>query len=72
MELPKKRKPRNISPQKKADAIDKKIAALKAKIAELEAEKEEILRPIKVQAALEEAMSKMSPEEIAERLGVEI
>ena len=72
MEMPKKRKPRTVSPQKRAEAIDKKIAVLEAKIADLKAEKEEILKPIKTQAALKEAMSKMSLEEIAERLGVEI
>lgn len=72
MELPKKRKHRTISPEKKAAAIDKKIEALYAKIKDLEAEKEAVLKPVKLQKALKDAMSKMSAEEIAEKLGVEI
>ena len=56
---------RRIDPMKKIAAIDKKIAAL-------EAEKEELLKPIRTKQLIEEAAKTMTPEEIAEQLGVDL
>jgi|GEM_PF-6897140 len=71
-----KRKPRTIAPEKQIAAIDKKIEKIKAesarKIEELEAQKDAIMKPIKAKKALEEAMKNMSPEEIAEKLGINL
>lgn len=56
---------RRVNPEKRIAAIDKKIA-------ELEAEKEALLKPIRAKALIEEAVKTMSPEEIAEKLGLSI
>jgi len=49
---------------------EQRIKDIDAKIAKLQAEKAELEKPIKIQQILEKA-SDLSPEEIAERLGVE-
>lgn len=72
MDENKKRKPRVLSPEAKAKLIDRKIAKLQNQIAELEAEKEEVLKPVMLEKAIEEAMSSMSAEEIAAKLGIEL
>ena len=46
---------------------EQKITEIDAQIAKLEAKKAEIMRPIKMEKA-----SSMSPEEIAEKLGIEL
>lgn len=66
------RKPRVLSAEARAKQIDRKIAKLKAQIAELEAEKIEVLKPAKVKQAVEEAIKNMSPEELAEKLGIDV
>lgn len=68
----KTRKPRVIKPEVRAKQIDKKIEKLKTQIAGLEAEKAELLKPIKAKAAVEEALKNMKPEEIAEKLGISL
>ena len=68
----KKRKPRVLGPEAKVKQIDRKIAKLKDQIAELELEREEIMKPIQLKKAVEEAMSNMSTEELAAKLGVEL
>lgn len=68
----KKRKPRVLTPESKVKLIDKKIAKLKDQIAELELEREEVMKPIQLQKAVEEAMSNMSTEELAAKLGIEL
>ena len=72
----KKRKPRTISPEKQVAAIDRKIAKIQAdaekKIAALQAEKDAILKPIRAKQVVEEAIKNMSPEEIAEKLGISL
>lgn len=72
----KKRKPRTISPEKQVAAIDRKIAKIRAdaekKIAALQAEKDAILKPIRAKQVVEEAIKNMSPEEIAEKLGISL
>ena len=50
---------------------EQKIAEIDAQIAKLEAKKAEIMRPIKMKEVMEKASS-MSPEEIAEKLGIEL
>ena len=72
MDENKKRKPRVLGPEAKVKLIDKKIAKLKDKIAELELEREEVLKPIQLQQAVEKAMSTMSTEELAAKLGIEV
>ena len=72
----KKRKPRTISPEKQVAAIDRKIAKIQAdaekKIAALQAEKDAFLKPIRASQVVEEAIKNMSPEEIAEKLGISL
>lgn len=68
----KKRKPRVLTPESKVKLIDKKIAKLKDQIAELELEREEVLKPIQLKKAVEDAMSNMSTEELAAKLGIEL
>ena len=72
----KKRKPRTISPEKQVAAIDRKIAKIRAdaehKIAALQAEKDALLKPIRAKQVVEEAIKNMSPEEIAEKLGISL
>ena len=68
----KKRKPRVLGPEAKVKQIDRKIAKLKDQIAELELEREEIMKPIQLKKAVEEAMSNMSTEELAKKLGIEL
>lgn len=50
---------------------EQRIKDIDAQIAKLQAEKAELEKPIKIQQILEKA-SDMSPEEIAEKLGVEL
>lgn len=66
------RKPRVLTPESKVKLIDRKIAKLQKQIAELEAEKEEVMKPIQLKKAVEEAISNMSTEELAEKLGIEL
>lgn len=66
----KKRKPRVLSPEARARQIDKKIAKLQDQIAALELEKEEVMKPLQLKKAVEEAMEGMSTEELAEKLGI--
>lgn len=68
----KKRKPRVLSPETKAKQIDKKIAKLEDQIAALKLEKEELLKPIQLKKAVEEAVGSMSTEELAEKLGIKV
>ena len=72
----KKRKPRTISPEKQVAAIDRKIAKIRAdaekRIAALQAEKDALLKPIRAKQVVEEAIKNMSPEEIAEKLGISL
>lgn len=68
----KKRKPRVLTPESKVKLIDKKIAKLNDQIAALELEKEEVLKPIQLKKAVEDAMSNMSTEELAAKLGIEL
>lgn len=68
----KNRKPRVLSPEARARQIDKKIAKLQDQIAALELEKEELLKPIQLKKAVEEAVGNMSTEELAEKLGISI
>ena len=72
MDENKKRKPRILKPEVKAKMIDKRIAKLKDQIAALELEKEEVLKPIQLKKAVEDAMSNMSTEELAAKLGIEL
>ena len=51
---------------------EQRVAEIDAKIAELEAKKAEILKPIKMKEIFDKAASSKSPEEIAEKLGVEL
>lgn len=71
-EVKKTRKPRVLSAEAKIRAIDKKILKLQAQIAALEAEKVLLAKPIRVKEAVDEAIKKMTPEEIAEKLGIEV
>ena len=50
---------------------EQRIKDIGAKIAKLQAEKAELEKPIKIQQILEKA-SNLSPEEIAEKLGVNL
>lgn len=50
---------------------EQRIKDIDAQIAKLQAEKAELEKPIKIQQILEKA-SDMSPEEIAEKLGIEL
>ena len=72
----KKRKPRTISPEKQVAAIDRKIAKIQAdaekKTAALQAEKDALLKPIRAKQVVEEAIKNMTPEEIAEKLGISL
>ena len=68
----KNRKPRVLSPEARARQIDKKIAKLQDQIAALELEKEELLKPIQLKKAVEEAVGNMSTEELAEKLGIQV
>lgn len=52
--------------------VEDRIAEIDRKIADLEAKKEELLRPAKMKKIIEAAAENMTPEEIAEKLGVEL
>ena len=52
--------------------LEKKIASIDAKIAKLQKEREELLRPVRIQKMISEATETMSLEEVAERLGVPV
>ena len=60
-----KKRTRRTDPEKRIATIDKQIA-------KLQAEKEALLKPIQAKKILEEAAKTMSPEEIAEKLGISI
>ena len=49
---------------------EKRIAAIDKQIAKLQAEKEALMKPLLAQKVLDEAAKTMSPEEIAEKLGL--
>lgn len=63
-------------PKKKAKrarrTVEDKIAEIDAKIATLEAKKQELLRPAKMKKIIEEASANMTPEEMAEKLGIKL
>lgn len=63
--MEKQKRTRRVNPQTRIAAIDKKIA-------ELQAEKERLQEPLKVQALLSQAADTMSAEEIASKLGIEL
>ena len=52
--------------------VEDKIAEIDAKIATLEAKKQELLRPAKMKKIIEEASANMTPEEMAEKLGIKL
>lgn len=52
--------------------VEKRIAAIDKKIAALEAEKEELMKPIRARQIIEEAIKTMDPKEIAEKLGIDL
>ena len=52
--------------------MEDKIAEIDAKIATLEAKKQELLRPAKMKKIIEEASANMTPEEMAEKLGIKL
>lgn len=53
--------------------IDEKIAKKQAEIAELEAQKQKLLHPVNMRTVMAKAKEAgLSPEEIAEKLGIEI
>lgn len=53
--------------------IDQKIEKKKAEIASLEAQRKKILNPISMRAVLTKAKEAgLSPEEVAEKLGIDI
>ena len=60
-----KKRTRKTDPAKRIAAIDKQIA-------KLQAEKEELMKPIRAKKILEEAAKTMSAEEIAEKLGIDL
>ena len=72
----KKRGPRKVTAEKQIAAIDRRIAKIQAdadkKIADLLEQKEALLKPIKARQVVEEAIKSMSPEEIAEKLGLSL
>ena len=59
--------------EERIKSIDEKIAKKQAEIAELEAQKQKILHPVSMKAVMAKAKEAgMSPEEIAEKLGLEL
>lgn len=53
--------------------IDEKIEKKQAEIAELEAQKQKLLHPVNMRTVMAKAKEAgLSPEEIAEKLGIEI
>lgn len=58
--------------RKRKPNVEKRVATIDAKIAALEAEKEELLRPLRIEAMLKEAAKTMTLEEIAAKLDVPI
>lgn len=61
------------SPEERVALIDEKIAKKKAEIDSLEAQKHKLLHPITMKSVMAKAKeSGMSPEEIAEKLGIEV
>ena len=52
--------------------VEDRIAEIAAKIAALEAKKQELLRPAKMKKIIEEASASMTPEEMAEKLGIKL
>lgn len=69
-ESKKARKPRVISAEVRVKQIDKKIAKLRAQIESLEAEKIEVMKPVQMKRAVDDAIKSMSTEELAEKLGI--
>lgn len=64
-EVKKIKRVRKINPEKRIAAIDKQIA-------KLQAEKEQLLKPIRAQKVLDQAAKTMTAEEIAEKLGISL
>lgn len=59
--------------EERIELIDQKIAKKKAEIEALEAQKHKLLHPISMRAVLTKAKEAgLSPEEVAEKLGIEI
>ena len=59
--------------EERIKSIDEKIAKKQAEIAELEAQKQKILHPVSMKAVMAKAKEAgLSPEEIAEKLGLEL
>ena len=59
--------------EERLKSIDEKIAKKQAEIAELEAQKQKILHPVSMKAVMAKAKEAgLSPEEIAEKLGLEL
>lgn len=61
------------SPEERAALIDEKIAKKKAEIESLEMQKQKLLHPVTMKSVIAKAKEfGMSPEEIAEKLGIEV
>lgn len=59
--------------EERIELIDQKIAKKHAEIEALEAQKQKLLHPISMRAVLTKAKEAgLSPEEVAEKLGIEI
>lgn len=58
--------------QKRTRSPEAKLKAIDAQIKKLQAEREELLKPAKLQQIMESASEKYSIEEIAQRLEIEI
>ena len=59
--------------EERIELIDQKIAKKQAEIEALEAQKQKLLHPISMRAVLTKAKEAgLSPEEVAEKLGIEI
>lgn len=61
------------SVEERVAAIDEKIAKKKEEIAALEAQKKKLLHPVNMRAVLAAAKEAgMTPEEVAQKLGIEV
>lgn len=59
--------------EEKVAAIDQKIAKKKDEIAALEAQKQKLLHPVNMKTVMARAKEAgLTPEEIAEKLGIEV
>ena len=52
--------------------VERRVASIDAKIAKLEAEKAELLKPMKIKQLINEAVENMDLEEVASRLDIKI